>query len=1090
MADDPKPTSKQRVAHPARDKRERAAEPAKAGPSLPAVAEAGNRATLSQIRKGTPLEPKLRAQMERKLGADLSDVKIQTGAEAAALAKGQNARAYTLGSDIVFGTGEYSPHTAQGRRLLTHELAHVVQQQLGGGKTGKADHQASEGEADRVADHKGPAEIAVAAPAVIQRESLNYTPSTPQVRDRYSSPQGYVSVNGNDIAAGTVGDRDKFHVDPYSDPTTKHLSISIKVWPGSDMTFLPGASDTLDAAAPSYTVAIQEHAIRHKNFDDTTGTEYWETKSVLSKAPQPVPPPPKATPKKQPAPKPKAQPKDTPKDPEPEDKPAVYDPLHDDPSPYKRVDFSPAQQMHWALQDHDLAQAAQLASQLGNEDLAALTPVERSMLLWGLALHPTGEDLDLDQVERIFNTAPEGAVMELQHALRAGNGQLLQELRSHAKGDGAARLENAVGGLVMRGIASGAADFDISLSDALKGPPIVVPEDAKSPIMLDGNTPEWMKGMKVWTDDRGGWNFYTQKFGLTTIDDRGKAWNRNWTPGMELLPKIEKFEKNEEELHFTDGMHYVKGRGLLSEEQWQNYLLQNFLQRSKVTSSKVDDIERDVQTWNATQHGFGSWLAHGFAGESEDEPQRILDSTKWGVKHYLTEIGSARTSTDLNETLGHLDFQADSGHALLGGHKDRVMGGGETAIVVIKVTAAGAVVVATGGYALTAAPTVLSLEGAGLAFGGGAAFSAGRQGVQIAEGSLKPGDFSGWQVLGGGVTGVTFYVAPVLMVPASGYGMTKSLDAAEKGHYGTFAFDMAAPIVGAGLTSPRFQKFILPYALGTSMRAASEIPGLSGKSYTGSLPNGPEIVMVMPQGGARAPAPYEITLPGVMPAPNPSAFVGPSTATPGAWSPYNFPIIVNFAPPAAKATPSPAEAGPQGVANAYNTDAPVIDAQPLDLMRMQLPPGVAESGTVGRYSSFGKRNGVGGSIRLDQSQFPFVTLRDTHVTIDEHIHATQGIKQFLPNWSKGGAPVIRWPRSVAAVKDTFDKNQIIALKKGTITPSQFIKQSRAFIWRLWAEARSQGEDVPTEQELSDAIGQFEAKLRTEMNAAGLPTNDW
>jgi hypothetical protein len=65
-------------------------------------------------------------------GYDFSQVRIHHGAQAAESARAVDARAYTVGRDIVFGAGQYAPHTAAGRRLLAHELTHVVQQSHGG----------------------------------------------------------------------------------------------------------------------------------------------------------------------------------------------------------------------------------------------------------------------------------------------------------------------------------------------------------------------------------------------------------------------------------------------------------------------------------------------------------------------------------------------------------------------------------------------------------------------------------------------------------------------------------------------------------------------------------------------------------------------------------------------------------------------------------------------------------------------------------------------------------------------------------------------------------------------------------------------
>jgi len=77
-------------------------------------------------RGGTPLSPDLRAYFEPRFGHDFSQVRIHTDAEGSKAARSVQARAYTYGSDIVFGPGEYAPATTQGRRLLAHELTHVI----------------------------------------------------------------------------------------------------------------------------------------------------------------------------------------------------------------------------------------------------------------------------------------------------------------------------------------------------------------------------------------------------------------------------------------------------------------------------------------------------------------------------------------------------------------------------------------------------------------------------------------------------------------------------------------------------------------------------------------------------------------------------------------------------------------------------------------------------------------------------------------------------------------------------------------------------------------------------------------------------
>jgi Domain of unknown function (DUF4157) len=80
---------------------------------------------------GGSLPGGLRADMEQGFGHDFGHVRLHTHAHAAESAAAVAARAYTVGPDVVFAAGEYAPDTDAGRRLIAHELAHVVQQDAG-----------------------------------------------------------------------------------------------------------------------------------------------------------------------------------------------------------------------------------------------------------------------------------------------------------------------------------------------------------------------------------------------------------------------------------------------------------------------------------------------------------------------------------------------------------------------------------------------------------------------------------------------------------------------------------------------------------------------------------------------------------------------------------------------------------------------------------------------------------------------------------------------------------------------------------------------------------------------------------------------
>ncbi|MBS0446724.1 MAG: DUF4157 domain-containing protein [Proteobacteria bacterium] len=80
---------------------------------------------------GRPLAPALRKDMEARFGHDFAQVRVHTDGLAAQSARDVDAQAYTVGHDVVFAAGRYRPGSAEGRRLIAHELTHVVQQ--GGG---------------------------------------------------------------------------------------------------------------------------------------------------------------------------------------------------------------------------------------------------------------------------------------------------------------------------------------------------------------------------------------------------------------------------------------------------------------------------------------------------------------------------------------------------------------------------------------------------------------------------------------------------------------------------------------------------------------------------------------------------------------------------------------------------------------------------------------------------------------------------------------------------------------------------------------------------------------------------------------------
>jgi hypothetical protein len=83
---------------------------------------------LCSLGPGQPLDAATLGFMESRFGQDFSQVRLHTNARAAESAGAVNALAYTVGRDVVFRAGRYTPGSIEGRKLLAHELVHVLQQ--------------------------------------------------------------------------------------------------------------------------------------------------------------------------------------------------------------------------------------------------------------------------------------------------------------------------------------------------------------------------------------------------------------------------------------------------------------------------------------------------------------------------------------------------------------------------------------------------------------------------------------------------------------------------------------------------------------------------------------------------------------------------------------------------------------------------------------------------------------------------------------------------------------------------------------------------------------------------------------------------
>lgn len=100
----------------------------RSGPGEAVVEESVARGIEAKRGRGRGLDPGARAHFEEALNEDFSDVRVHTDAEADGLSRSLAAEAFTTGSDIFFRSGTYEPLSASGRKLIAHELTHVVQQ--------------------------------------------------------------------------------------------------------------------------------------------------------------------------------------------------------------------------------------------------------------------------------------------------------------------------------------------------------------------------------------------------------------------------------------------------------------------------------------------------------------------------------------------------------------------------------------------------------------------------------------------------------------------------------------------------------------------------------------------------------------------------------------------------------------------------------------------------------------------------------------------------------------------------------------------------------------------------------------------------
>jgi hypothetical protein len=178
------------------------------------------------VSPGRPLDRGVLNMMEPHFGRDFSDVRVHTDAQAAASAKAVDALAYTVGNDVVFAEGRMAPHSASGRELLAHELAHVTQDR---GDSGSDIRMGIPGDASEKAADDAARRVATREPVTMPRPttaSLRRKPdSSLPIADWFEVRGGTVFVEGTPIATIGLGQGARLESGSYSMSARRHASV-------------------------------------------------------------------------------------------------------------------------------------------------------------------------------------------------------------------------------------------------------------------------------------------------------------------------------------------------------------------------------------------------------------------------------------------------------------------------------------------------------------------------------------------------------------------------------------------------------------------------------------------------------------------------------------------------------------------------------------------------------------------------------------------------------------------------------------------------------------------------------------------------
>jgi GH24 family phage-related lysozyme (muramidase) len=242
---------------------------------------------IARSSAGQPLDPATASFFESRFGHDFSAVRVHSGQDADAAARSVNALAFTVGDAIVFRQRHYDPSSDAGRRLLAHELAHVVQQK--GGRAvpegvSRADDPA-EREADQIAEAIVHGSEAVAVDSAVEiRRGISRQPApdpegTPEPAAPQASPQSGEPQEGKPEEA-PVYDKDIMDIAPKE--LTERATSTYRTYEAAEGARAEAIDAAIDAAKGT-TLLLEAYTPEEKMPEATRKARVSQIKAAQAK---------------------------------------------------------------------------------------------------------------------------------------------------------------------------------------------------------------------------------------------------------------------------------------------------------------------------------------------------------------------------------------------------------------------------------------------------------------------------------------------------------------------------------------------------------------------------------------------------------------------------------------------------------------------------------------------------------------------------------------------------------------------------------------------------------------------------------------